>query len=87
MSRLAAAIVSGAIASLGLLSTAAGLHAQQKPAETDKPCAISTISVHLLPYIDTRDIAGCGRLRGYGATDRVGCFGSRLGRHPWRPLR
>ena len=44
MPRFAATILPGVIASLVFLSSAAGLHAQQKPAETDKPHSISTIS-------------------------------------------
>ena len=58
MPRFAATILPGVIASLGSLSSAAGLHAQQKTAETDKPLAISTISERVRPCIDKREISG-----------------------------
>ena len=58
MSRFAATIFPGVIASLGFLSSAAGLHAQQTPAETDKPHSLSTISERVRPCIDNREISG-----------------------------
>ncbi len=58
MPRFAATIVPGAIVSLGFLSSAAALHAQQKPGETDKPHAISAISERVRPCVDNREIAG-----------------------------
>ena len=58
MPRFAATILPVAIASLGFLSSAADLHAQQKPGETDKPHAISAISERVRPYVADREIAG-----------------------------
>jgi CubicO group peptidase (beta-lactamase class C family) len=57
MPRLAATILPGVIASLGLLSSAAGVHAQQ-PAESERPHAISAISEHLRPFVENRVVSG-----------------------------
>jgi hypothetical protein len=58
MPRFTATILRGAIASLEFLLSAAALHVQHKPAETDKPHAISTISERERPCVDNREIAG-----------------------------
>ena len=58
MPRFAATILPGAIASLGFLSSAADLHAQQKPAETDSlmpsPRSVSACAA----CVDNREISG-----------------------------
>jgi hypothetical protein len=58
MPRFAATILPGAIASLGFLSSAADLHAQQKPGETNKPHAISAISERVRQCVGDREISG-----------------------------
>lgn len=58
MARLAALILSGAGASLALLSTAAGFNAGQESGERDQPPAVSAIGARLRRFVDNREIAG-----------------------------
>jgi len=69
MLRFAAFYLSGAIASLTLLSTASGAMAFQESAERDNPPAISAIGERLRPFIDDRQISGAVTL--VGAPERI----------------
>jgi CubicO group peptidase (beta-lactamase class C family) len=62
MPRPAAGILSGAFASLALLSTATGLDVQRESDEPDKPPAISAINERLRQFVDDREISGAATL-------------------------
>ncbi len=58
MPRFACSFLSGAIASLALVSTGSGAKACQQSTEQDKPPAISAIGERLRQFIDNREISG-----------------------------